>query len=83
MRGRITEDMVALLGGAAGFELAPERCKLLAPQLDWLFSEAENLASLDLSHEEPISICLTGVFSSFGSNNPRPTPEKPKTQGKL
>jgi hypothetical protein len=82
MRGRITEDMVALLGRAAGFELAPERCKLLAPQLDWLFSEAENLASLDLSHEEPISIFLAGVFTSFGLNDSWPSPEKSKTQGK-
>jgi hypothetical protein len=83
MRGPITKELVALLGRAAGFELAPERCKLLVPQLDWLLGEAVILASLDLSCEEPNFICLTGVFSSFASDKPQPATDELKTQGRL
>jgi hypothetical protein len=53
MRGPISEEMVAVLARAAGFDLASDRCKLLAPQLDWLLGEAEHLASFDVSNEEP------------------------------
>jgi hypothetical protein len=56
MRGPISEEMVAVLARAAGFDLAPDRCKLLASQLDWLLGEAEHLASLDVSSEEPLCV---------------------------
>jgi hypothetical protein len=45
--------MIAILARSAGFEFTPERCALLAPQLDWLLSEGELLASLHLGAEEP------------------------------
>lgn len=83
MRSPVTEDMVALLGRAAGFELAPERCQILAPQLEWLLSEAGHLADIDLKGEEPICIFRTEVFSLIKANNPRPTPNDQIIQGKL
>ena len=69
----VTEDMVAMLGRAAGFELAPERCKLLAPQLDWLLGEAKYLASLDLSREEPLCVFRPAPAPTIdtGEENPQ------------
>jgi hypothetical protein len=62
MRSSISEEIVAVLARAAGFDLAPDRCKLLAPQLDWLLGEAEHLASLDLSGEEPLGVFRPGLL---------------------
>ena len=56
MRGTISEETVAVLARTSGFDLAPDRCKLLAPQVDWLMGEAEHLASLDLSRAEPLCV---------------------------
>ncbi len=53
MRGPFTPQMVALLAHSAGFEFTPERCELLAPQLDWLLAQGELLAGLNLETEEP------------------------------
>ncbi len=83
MRGPITGDLIAVLGKTAGFRLAPERCKLLAPQLDWLLGEAENLASLDLSGEEPIPIYQIGLFSSFVHADSPPETGQHKAQSSL
>ncbi len=68
MRGNITAEEVAWLGRAAGFELAAERCKLLAPQLEWLLGEAENLASLDLSRAEPLCVFRPPTVQSEALN---------------
>ncbi len=83
MRSPVTKEMVAFLGRAAGFELTPERCQLLAPQLEWLLSEAEHLAELNLDGEEPISIFRPGVFSSFESDRSWPLPGEQKAQDTL
>ena len=53
MRGPFTPQTVALLARSAGFDFAPERCKLLAPQLEWLLEQGELLATLRLMAEEP------------------------------
>jgi hypothetical protein len=53
MRGPFTSEMIAELARCAGFEFAPERCALLAPQLEWLLSEGEVLERLLLEAEEP------------------------------
>jgi len=45
--------MVALLARSAGFEFAPARCELLAPQLDWLLAQGDRLMELGLGTEEP------------------------------
>jgi hypothetical protein len=83
MGGPVTEDMVALLGRAAGFELAPERCRILAAQLEWLLSEAGHLSKMDLKGEEPIFIYQTWAFSSINPDDPRQTSDDQKTQGEL
>jgi hypothetical protein len=48
--------MVATLARSAGFEFTLERCEILAPQLDWLLTQSELLASLSLAAEEPVLV---------------------------
>ena len=56
MRPAITPEMVATLAHSAGFEFAPDRCEILAPQLEWLLSQGEVLARLGLEAEEPVLV---------------------------
>jgi hypothetical protein len=56
MREPFTPQMVASLARNAGFEFAPERCELLAPQLDWLLAQGDLLTGLGLETEEPALI---------------------------
>lgn len=56
MREPCTPQMVASLARNAGFEFTPERCELLAPQLDWLLAQGDLLAALNLETEEPAMI---------------------------
>jgi hypothetical protein len=58
----------------AGFELGPERCKLLAPQIEWLLGEAENLAALDLSSAEPIGVFRPAPSPRTGSGEDKAAP---------
>ena len=53
MREPCTPQMVAILARNAGFEFTPERCELLAPQLDWLLAQGDLLTVLGLETEEP------------------------------
>ena len=81
MRTPVTEEMVAMLGRAAGFALAPERCRLLAAQLEWLLGEAGHLSDIDLTGVEPVCSYQIEVLSSVMANHPRLTPDDHQTQG--
>jgi hypothetical protein len=56
MRGPFTPETISVLARSAGFEFTPDRCALLAPQLDWLLSEGDRLTQMDLSKEEPVLV---------------------------
>jgi hypothetical protein len=53
MREACTPEMVAILARNAGYDFAPERCELLAPQVDWLLAQCNLLSLLGLENEEP------------------------------
>lgn len=63
--------MIAILARSAGFEFTPERCALLAPQLDWLLSEGERLASLHLGPEEPVLVFRPDTAVSLVGREPQ------------
>jgi hypothetical protein len=53
MRGPIDATAVGLIARLAGFDFSRERSELLAPQLDWLLSNAARLETIDLLDQEP------------------------------
>jgi Asp-tRNA(Asn)/Glu-tRNA(Gln) amidotransferase C subunit len=55
MRALVTSALVAELAGLAGFTFSPERCEDLAPQLEWLLTEARRIEALPLAGLEPVS----------------------------
>lgn len=69
MRESCTPQLVALLARCAGFEFAPERCELLAPQLDWLLAQSDLLAGLLLETEEPVLIFGPATAASPGDTD--------------
>lgn len=71
MRGPFTPEMIAILAHSAGFEFTPERCSLLAPQLDWLLSDSERLASLHLGLEEPVLVFRPDMAVSLAVKEPK------------
>ncbi len=79
MRTPLTEEKVALLARAAGFPFAPERCQLLASQLEWLLSEADHLSQLDLAGTEPVCIYRLEAFPSVETEIQGRTPDDQKT----
>lgn len=54
MRALVTSVLVADLAGLAGFTFSPERCEDLAPQLEWLLTEARRIEELPLAGVEPL-----------------------------
>ena len=55
MSGTEVSVVVAKLADLAGFDFAPERCELLAPQLEWLLAEARRIDDPPLTGLEPVS----------------------------
>lgn len=52
-RGAVDADLVARLAQLSGFQLDAERCRLLAPQLEWVMEEAGKIEALDREGIEP------------------------------
>jgi hypothetical protein len=72
MRPAITSQMVAILARSAGFEFAPERCELLAPQLEWLLAQGDLLNGLGLAAEESVLILHLDTQRAAGPVNGGP-----------
>ena len=48
--------LVSQLALLAGFEFSPDRCAVLAPELDWLITEAGRIRDLPRQGLEPLGI---------------------------
>ena len=52
----IEPRLVSQLALLAGFHFSPDRCEVLAPQLDWLIIEAGRIRDLPRQGLEPLGI---------------------------
>jgi len=48
MEGSVSAELVEKLAYLAGYELAVQRCALLAPQLEWLLAEGAPIRDLPM-----------------------------------
>ena len=56
MEGSVSAELVEKLAYLAGYELAVQRCALLAPQLEWLLAEGAPIRDLPMAGVEPLPI---------------------------
>jgi len=60
MTDTVTDELVGKLASLAGHEFAPDRCALLAPQLEWLLAEGAPIRDLPLADVEPLNVFRPG-----------------------
>jgi len=68
MQAAVDADLVSRLAQIAGFDFAPDRCALLAPQLERLLQQAAPLRELLLDGDEPAL-----VFDPDAAARPQPS----------
>lgn len=56
MKASTDSERVAHLAHLAGFCFPPHRCELLAPELEWLMTEAARIRAVSRADKEPVSI---------------------------
>lgn len=71
-RGRVNPETVALLAGLAGFSFPPERCSVLAPQLEWMLDEAARIEALDRAGVELANIFQPALWEPGDAWRERP-----------
>ncbi len=66
---KVDAQMTGLLARLAGYELFPERCSRLSPEIGWILKEAARIGAIDWTGVEPANVFNPGVWQTGGGKN--------------